>query len=173
MGRGRAKGYAINVPMPEGTSDEEFIWAFDRIFEPVAEAFHPNVVVAVLGVDVLFSDPFSSLQLTNGSIVHALQTILRVSPKLLALGGGGYVRENMARTWTLAWATMNHLGPTEDDFASFGGVFWGDGLSSLSDRSQFLPENVKKKTQTDIQKVVHTVEKTAFPFLKIKPKGSK
>jgi acetoin utilization protein AcuC len=173
MGQGRAKGYAINVPMPERTSDEEFLWAFDRIFKPVAEAFRPDVVVAVLGVDVLFSDPFSSLQLTNGSISHALRIILQVSPKLLALGGGGYVRENIARTWTLAWATMNHLGPTEDDFAAFGGVFWGDGLSSLSDRPHFLPDNVKKKTQTDIQRVVRAVEKAVFPFLKIKPQGSK
>jgi acetoin utilization protein AcuC len=169
VGQGRAKGYAINVPLPENTGDEEFLWAFDRIFLPIAQAFQPDVVVAVLGADVLFSDPFSSLQLTNGSVSQALQIILQVSPKLLALGGGGYVRENIARTWTLAWATMNHMGPNEEDLAAFGGVFWGDGLSSLSDRPHFLPDNLKKKAQTEIQKVVSALEMTVFPLLKIKP----
>ncbi len=167
IGLGRGKGYSINVPLPENTCDEEFLWAFDRIFLPVARAFQPDVVVAVLGADVLFSDPFSSLQLTNISASQALQTILQVSPKLLALGGGGYIRDNIARTWTLAWAIMNHQGPNEEDTAAFGGVFWGDGLSSLSDRPHFLPENLKKKTQADIQRVVRAIERDAFPFLKI------
>jgi len=46
-------------------------------------------------------------------------------------------------------------------------VVWGDGLSSLSDRPHFLPDNLKKKTQTEIQKVVRALERTAFPLLKI------
>jgi acetoin utilization protein AcuC len=167
IGQGRGKGYSINVPLPENTCDEEFLWAFDRIFLPVARAFQPDVVVAVLGADVLFSDPFSSLQLTNISISQALQTLLQVSPKLLALGGGGYIRDNIARTWTLAWAIMNNQEPNEEDSTTFGGVFWGDGLSSLSDRPHFLPENLKKKTQADIQRVVRAIERDAFPFLKI------
>jgi acetoin utilization protein AcuC len=173
IGRGRGKGYSINIPLPENTCDEEFLWAFNRIFLPVARAFQPDVVVAVLGADVLFSDPFSSLQLTNISVTQALQTISEVSPKLLALGGGGYIRDNIARTWTLAWAIMNHLGPSEEDSAAFGGVFWGDGLSSLKDRPLFLPDNIKKKTKKEIQRVVRAVERDVFPLLKIKPERNR
>ena len=172
IGRGRGKGYSINIPLPENTSDPEFLWAFNKIFSPVARTFQPDVVVAVLGADVLFSDPFSSLQLTNISVSQALQSILEASPKLLALGGGGYIRDNIARTWTLAWAIMNHLGPSEEDSAAFGGVFWGDGLSSLKDRPLFLPDNLKKKTKKEIQRVVHAVERDIFPLLKIKPERS-
>lgn len=169
IGRGRGKGYTINVPLPENTSDEEFLWAFDNIFLPVAQAFQPDVVVAVLGADVLFSDPFSHLQLTNVAISKALQTIVQVSPKLLALGSGGYVVENIARTWALVWAIMNDVGPREEDFAAFGGMFWGDGLSSLKDRPQFVPDNIREKTQAEVQRVVRTIEKSVFPILKIEP----
>ena len=169
IGRGRGKGYTINVPLPENTSDEEFLWAFDNIFLPVARAFQPDVVVAVLGADVLFSDPFSHLQLTNGAISKALQAILQVSPKLLALGAGGYVKENIARTWALVWAVMNDVGPREEDFAAFGGMFWGDGLSSLKDRPQFVPDNIREKTQAEVQRVAQAIEKSVFPILKIKP----
>lgn len=169
IGRGRGKGYTINVPLPENTSDEEFLWAFDNIFLTVARAFQPDVVVAVLGADVLFSDPFSHLQLTNGAISKALQAILQVSPKLLALGAGGYVQENIARTWALVWAVMNDVGPREEDFAAFGGMFWGDGLSSLKDRPQFVPDNIREKTQAEVQRVAQAIEKSVFPILKIKP----
>jgi acetoin utilization protein AcuC len=173
IGRRSAKGYTINVPLPENTSDEEFLWAFDKIFLPAVQTFHPDVVVAVLGADVLFSDPFSHLQLTNSAISKAAQTIVQFSPKLLVLGGGGYVLENIARTWALAWAIMNDVGPREEDLAAFGGMFWGDGLSSLNDRPHFLPDNIRKKTQTEIQRVVQTIEKSVFPILKIEPKGRK
>ncbi len=169
IGRGYGKGYTINVPLPENTSDEEFLWAFDNIFLPVAQAFQPDVVMAVLGADVLFSDPFSNLQLTNDAISKALQAILQVSPKLLVLGSGGYVREDIARTWALAWAIMNDLGPREEDFSAFGGMFWGDGLSSLKDRPHFVPDNIKEKTQTEIRRVVRSIEKSVFAILKINP----
>jgi acetoin utilization protein AcuC len=169
IGRGRGKGHSINVPLPENTSDEQFLWAFAKIFLPVAKAFRPDVTVAVIGADVLFSDPFSSLQLTTNSISEALRDIVQASPKLLVLGGGGYVAEEIARTWTLAWAVMNHLEPHEDDSVAFGGVFWGDGLPSLSDRPHFLPDDIKKKAQTEIRKVVDSIERSVFPLLKIEP----
>jgi acetoin utilization protein AcuC len=169
IGRGRGKGYSINVPLPENTSDEQFLWAFAKIFLPVAKAFRPDVTVAVIGADVLFSDPFSSLQLTNNSVSKALQDIVQVSPKVLVLGGGGYVIEEIARTWTLAWAVMNHLEPHEDETVAFGGVFWGDGLPSLSDRPHFLPDDIKKKAQTEIRKVVDSIARNVFPLLGIEP----
>ncbi|MBW1744306.1 MAG: hypothetical protein JRJ47_12900 [Deltaproteobacteria bacterium] len=169
IGRGRGKGYSINVPLPENTCDEQFLWAFSKIFLPVAKAFQPDVTVAVIGADVLFSDPFSSLQLTNNSVSKALLEIVQVSPKVLVLGGGGYVIEEIARTWTLAWAIINDLEPHEDDSAAFGGVFWGDGLPSLSDRPHFLPDNIKNKAQTEIRKVVGAIERSVFPLLKIEP----
>jgi len=167
IGRGPGKGYTINLPLPENTSNDEFLWAFDKIFLPVAQTFKPDVVIAVLGADVLFSDPFSHLQLTNSSLTKALESIIQVSPKLLALGSGGYVLENIARAWTLTWATMNGLGPREENSVPFGGMFWGDGLSSLKDRPHFVPDDIKEKVKSEVQRVVHAVENSVFGILKI------
>ncbi len=167
IGRGRGKGYTINVPLPENTSDEEFLWAFERIFLPVAQGFKPDMVIGVLGADVLFSDPFSHFQLTNASVVQALQDIVRVSRKLLVLGSGGYVLENIARTWALTWAIMNGLDPGEEEAALFGGMFWGDSLSSLKDRPHFVPDNVKEKAKREVRKVVRAIEKNVFTLLGI------
>lgn len=169
IGKGRGKGYTINVPLPENTSDKEFLWAFGEIFLPVAQGFKPDIVVAALGADVLFSDPFSHLQLTNISVSQALEIIVQVSPKLLALGCGGYVLKDIARTWTLAWAVMNGLGPKEEDAALFGGMFWGDSLSSLKDRPHFVSDDIRKKVRSNLHSVVRTIQKNVFPILGIKP----
>ncbi len=168
IGEGPGKGYTINVPLPENTSDEDFLWAFEKVFLPAARTFRPDFVVAVLGADGLFYDPLSHLQLTNVSFSKALEMILKISPKLLALGCGGYVLENVARTWTLAWAIMNGLGPKEEDAALFGGMFWGDRLSSLEDRPHFLPDDVKKQVKAEVQRVVRGIEEAVFPILDIK-----
>ncbi len=168
IGKGRGKGYTINVPLPENTGDDEFSWAFGKIFLPVARRFKPDIVVAALGADVLFSDPFSHLQLTNISFSQALGSIVEVSPKLLALGCGGYVLEDIARTWTLAWAIMNGLAPKEEDAALFGGVFWGDDLASLKDRPHFVPDDMRQKAKSEVRRVVRAIEKNVFPILNIK-----
>jgi len=169
IGKGRGKGYTINVPLPENTSDQEFLWAFGEIFLPVAQGFKPDIVVAALGADVLFSDPFSHLQLTNISVSRALEIIVQVSPKLLTLGCGGYVLKDIARTWTLAWAVMNGLGPKEEDAALFGGMFWGDSLSSLKDRPHYVSDNIREKVRSNLHSVVRTIQKNVFPILGIQP----
>ena len=168
IGKGHGKGYTINVPLPENTSDQEFLWAFEEIFLPVAKGFKPDIVVAALGADVLFSDPFSHLQLTNISVSQALEIIVQVSPKLLAVGSGGYVLDNIARTWALAWAVMNGMGPKEEDDALFGGVFWGDSLSSLKDRPHFVSDDIREKVKNDLHGVVGAIQKNVFPILGIK-----
>lgn len=167
IGKGHGKGYTINVPLPAHTSDREFLWAFGEIFSPVVEVFKPDIVVAALGVDGLASDPFSNLQLTNLSLSQALKHIVQVSPKLLAVGCGGYVLTNIARTWTLAWAVMNGLAPMEEDTALYGGMFWGDGLASLRDHPRFVSDDVRGKVEAEVRSTVLAIKKTIFPILGI------
>jgi acetoin utilization protein AcuC len=171
IGKGRGKGYAINVPLPEEIGDEEFVWAFQRIFLPLVKSFKPDVVIAALGTDGLFSDPLSNLKLTNMSFSQVAQMIVDNSPKLLALGCGGYVLENAVRTWTLEWATMNGLGCREEDIASFGGAFWGDGVCSLKDAPSFIPDEIREKTKREVKRVTKAIQKVIFPLHNIKVSG--
>jgi len=169
IGKGKGKGYNINFPLPENTGDEEFLWAFERVFPPVARAFKADITFAILGVDIISSDPLTHLQLTNNAFIKAVKIIKQASAKLLALGCGGYLLDNMERSWTLAWAAMNDLEPKEEDAATFGGMFWGDGLYSLLDRPSFLPNNIRKKTKKEIKKVYKYIVSNIFPILGIKP----
>jgi len=168
IGKGRGKGCTVNVPLPERTSDEVFLWAFGRIFPPLVQRFKPDVIVAVIGADALFSDPMSHLQLTNVAYVHAVEMILGSAPKVLALGCGGYDIDTLARAWTLAWSAMADSAPGEEDAVSFGGMFWGDGLSSLKDHPLFVSDHVRAETEQEVRRIVENLEKHVFPLWNIK-----
>ncbi len=63
---------------------------------------------------------------------------------------------------------MNGMGPKEEDDALFGGVFWGDSLSSLKDRPHFVSDDIREKVKNDLHGVVGAIQKNVFPILGIK-----
>ena len=166
IGRGKGKGYCINVPMAPGTGDEEFLWAFEEIFIPSATSFKPDVTVAVIGTDGLAPDPLANLEFTNRVYSTSVDLVCQYSQKILATGGGGYSLEHSCQAWALAWATMNNLGCNEEDMVSFGGVFWGDGVCSLQGNPVFVPEKTRKKASEQLKRVVKMVKKQILPLIR-------
>jgi|Deesub1362B_J571_1020462.scaffolds.fasta_scaffold04512_2 acetoin utilization protein AcuC len=167
MGEGKGKGFNINVPLLAGTGDETFLWAFVRLLPPIARAFVPDVLVAVLGADALASDSMSNLRLTTHGYVRAVGLLRTLAPRILALGCGGYVLDSMTRAWTLAWATLIEVPIRDDAELLFGGVFQGDGLPSLHDRPVFISQEEAMKSRTACEEVVRFIEEHHFPRLGI------
>jgi acetoin utilization protein AcuC len=114
LGKGDGHGFSVNVPLFPYTGDETFIWAFDQVVPPLIERFAPDAVVAQLGVDAHWRDPLTHLALTTYGFEALFERIHQLSPRWLAVGGGGYDRTVVPRTWTLAWGVMsNQTFPTE------------------------------------------------------------
>jgi acetoin utilization protein AcuC len=107
LGEGAGRGFSVNVPLFPYTSDEVFVWAFDKVVPPLVSRFAPDVVVAQLGVDAHWRDPLTHLALTTHGFEALFQRIKNLSPRLLAVGGGGYDRGVVPRAWTLAWGVMS------------------------------------------------------------------
>jgi len=108
-GRGKGTGYCVNVPMLPGTDDDVFWGGFKRLFPRLMEAFRPHVLVSQLGVDAFVGDPLANLELTTRGFSRVIAYLTKHAPAWVALGGGGYNMSNVARAWTLAWATMNGI----------------------------------------------------------------
>jgi acetoin utilization deacetylase AcuC-like enzyme len=51
VGRGKGKGFTLNVPLPEGASDPAILEAFDRILAPAARRFRPHLILVSAGFD--------------------------------------------------------------------------------------------------------------------------
>jgi acetoin utilization protein AcuC len=171
IGEGRGKGYCVNVPLLENSSDEEFELAFEAVFPPLVELFRPDIVVAQLGVDTHYLDSLSHLRLTNISYAKAVRRIVELSPRLLAMGGGGYNPLVTSRGWALAWALMRGLDPDEHA-DGFGGMFWGDSLASLKDRPQFIPDDLRLPAREHARRVAGYIEEHVFPLQESAAKGA-
>src|SRR2546426_2619610 len=93
--------------------------AFEEVVPPLVGAFKPDVVVAQLGIDSHRTDPLTHLDLDVQGFARAVARLEELSPRLVALGGGGYDLANVARAWTAAWAAMNGIELAAELPASF------------------------------------------------------
>ncbi len=113
IGRGAGRGYSVNLPLGPGINDGEYIKAFDEVVPPFVDAFRPDIMVTQLGVDTFATDPITHMDLTTNAFEHAVRAFRSFNIPWVALGGGGYDLNNVARGWTIAWAIMNGIDPPE------------------------------------------------------------
>jgi acetoin utilization protein AcuC len=111
-GEGDGKGTSVNVALPPGTNDAEWLRAFDAVVPPVLRQFRPQVLVTQLGCDTHTLDPLAHLALsvdgqrTAYRLLHGLAHDL-CDGRWVALGGGGYeIVQVVPRSWTHALAEV-------------------------------------------------------------------
>ncbi|KAF9045759.1 histone deacetylase [Hymenopellis radicata] len=126
-GRGKGKGYAVNVPLKDGISDASFASIFEPIIAQIIESFQPDAIVLQCGADSLSGDKLGCFNLTMAGHAHCVQFVRKQNIPFILLGGGGYTVKNVARTW--AFETACALGiedeidrslPWNDYFEWFG-----------------------------------------------------
>jgi len=104
IGSGEAAGTKLNVPLPAGSGDAEFAAVWPRMLAHVAR-FEPQFCILQCGADSIAGDPITHLQLSSACHARAATDLCALADSLghghvLALGGGGYDRGNLARTWS-------------------------------------------------------------------------
>jgi acetoin utilization protein AcuC len=103
-GEGAARGTKLNIPLPPEAGDAEFMAAWDTV-ERYLLAGEPDFILFQCGADSLDGDPITHLRFTEAAHAHAAARLCAIADQLghgrvLALGGGGYNRRNLARAWT-------------------------------------------------------------------------
>lgn len=121
IGEDEGTGFSVNIPLLPYSGDEVILWAFEEIVPPLIDRYDPRVIVAQLGADAHFQDPLAHLQLTSKGFEHLVKRMLSFGKPILALGGGGYNVQTVARLWTIAFALMCDVALSDEvprDFAS-------------------------------------------------------
>ena len=103
-GRGAARGTKLNIPMPPEADDAAFFTAWERV-EDFIDHQRPEFILFQCGADSIAGDPITHLRYSPAAHRHAAQRLLRLAERhcrgrLLAMGGGGYNRGNLALAWT-------------------------------------------------------------------------
>jgi acetoin utilization protein AcuC len=166
IGRGKGRGFNVNIPLLADTDDEVYVFAFKEIIPPLVRAFNPSLIIAELGADTHVSDPLTHLSLTNNGFCETVKIIKDLCPRILAVGGGGYDLYKTARSWTLAWSILNELEPKDEFLGTVGGMMFGPELDvgSLMDKTLYSAGAAKEKAMGEAERIVNYIKKVVFPI---------
>ena len=166
IGERAGRGYCVNLPLPAGTFDQAYMYAFDAVVVPLIRAYKPDVIVFELGADTLAGDPLAHLCLTNNTYVEIINRLLRFDKSILMTGGGGYHVANTVRAWALAWSVLSGQDDSDGLDAAVGGVMLGstDWQGGLRDR-ELAPSRQQKETVLPALKTsIETLKAKLFPL---------
>ena len=105
-GSGNGKGFNLNVPLPQGVNDTEYLYVVEKVVDYVRDVFEPDVYILQLGCDTLKMDPLSRLALSNRGFLEAFRIIREALGEGIYLGGGGYNPPVVVRAWALIWCEI-------------------------------------------------------------------
>jgi acetoin utilization protein AcuC len=102
-GRGAARGTKLNIPLPIDAGDAEFERHWPAV-EALVQQGRPELIILQAGADSVRGDPLTHMGFSPAVHRRAAQRLARIADAvcdghLLALGGGGYNRTNLAHAW--------------------------------------------------------------------------
>jgi len=148
IGVGDGIGYSVNIPLAPYTQDDDWHAMFDKVIPPLVRAFKPDVLFTQLGIDTHFRDPLTHLSLTTQGFNLAVKKLGLLAVdigKWVAVGGGGYDLSAVARSWTMALATMANYDLPDEAPKSF------TLLSNLTNFADVPPAPNEEPYLNDIQ----------------------
>ena len=173
VGEGAGYGYSINIPLVPHSDDLIFEQAFSRIVLPLIDSFRPDVLVTQLGADFMRTDPLTRLEGTTAFMEYAARHFLATKIPWVAVGGGGYHRLNVARAWTLLWATM--IGESAPDALpeSFLPTVasLGEDTTLLRDPPHLASPDDFSRAQQHLDKTCSYLERQIFPLFHLRAGG--
>ena len=80
----------VNVPLPAGSTDEEYLRAWDERVEPAVRAFEPELVLVSAGFDAHEQDPIAQMLVTEAGFRELARRSAGLAPRTSAVLEGGY-----------------------------------------------------------------------------------
>ena len=89
-GPGDENETTVNVPLPAGSGDEDYLRAFDERVAPAVQAFEPELLLVSAGFDAHVDDPLAGMRVTAGGFRELASRSAALAPRLAAVLEGGY-----------------------------------------------------------------------------------
>lgn len=100
-GTGKGFGYTVNVPLPAGCGDEEYVRAFEELLKPRALEFDPDFVLISAGFDAHEDDPLGGMNVTANGFAKMTSIVKEIAEKccegrIVSVLEGGYSLDGLA-----------------------------------------------------------------------------
>lgn len=131
VGRGVAEGTKVNVPLPAGCGDDEYIAVFSQVVVPVVERFQPQFILVSVGYDGHWADPLAMMQLSTSGFARLAEIIKGLTERwctgrlVLCLEGGYHLPALAASVKATFDVLLNNkfedpMGPAPRPFGAAG-----------------------------------------------------
>jgi acetoin utilization deacetylase AcuC-like enzyme len=99
-GAGEGEGATVNIPLPAGTGDDGYRYAFEQVVAPVVERFRPDFILVSAGQDAAATDPHGRMSVTTEGFRSLTRETRRLAEglcdgRLVALLEGGYSLDHL------------------------------------------------------------------------------
>lgn len=81
VGAGAGEGYTINVPLPAGCGDAEYLQVFQEVVVPAAETFAPEWILVSAGFDPHRRDPLGGMGVTEQGFGAMAERLLALADR--------------------------------------------------------------------------------------------
>jgi acetoin utilization deacetylase AcuC-like enzyme len=99
---GEGNETTINLPLPAGSGDDEYLNAFKSTVEPAVGAFEPELLLVSAGFDAHEADPLSLMEVTESGFRELARRCNALAPRVAAVLEGGYNLETLPSLVTAA-----------------------------------------------------------------------
>ena len=106
-GPGTGGETTLNVPLPAGCGDAEYLEAFGELVEPAVRRFEPGLVIVSAGFDAHLEDPLGQMRVTVDGFRELAARSAVLGPRVAAVLEGGY---NLATLPGLVAAAVEGFG---------------------------------------------------------------
>jgi len=112
LGHGDGEGFTVNVPLPAGCGDAEYLDAFREVVAPIAMQYEPQFVLVSAGFDAHRDDPLGGMRVTEAGYAEMTSIVLDVARecsdgRCVAVLEGGYNLDALAASVEATATTMS------------------------------------------------------------------
>ena len=127
VGKGRGEGYTVNVPLPGGQGDGDFIRIYQEILEPIANQFQPDLVLVSAGFDTYYRDPLGGMGVTEEGYAEITRILMRIADarcqgRIVLTLEGGYDLHGLASSVRRVIQVLQGTGPAASSSSPASGT---------------------------------------------------
>ncbi|MFO8085453.1 MAG: histone deacetylase [Desulfobacterales bacterium] len=79
VGKGKAEGTTVNVPLGKGYGDAEYAYIFEKFLKPVALEFGPDLILVSAGFDIHQSDPLGAMKVSTAGFAVLTRSVMTMA----------------------------------------------------------------------------------------------
>ncbi len=102
-GEAEGEGFTVNVPLPAGATNGDYVNLFESVLEPIVHAYAPRALLVSAGQDIHRQDPLGDMRVDEAGFAQMAARCVRLAReecegRLAFVLEGGYQRDAAARS---------------------------------------------------------------------------